>query len=64
MPFFVVDGRYGVSGAQSPEVLLQVLQQAWDDRPALVRVGATTGAATGATAGADEPGCGGDACAV
>ncbi|HYD10183.1 MAG TPA: DsbA family oxidoreductase [Acidimicrobiales bacterium] len=31
VPFFVVDGRYGVSGAQTPEVLLDVLQQAWND---------------------------------
>ena len=29
VPFFVLDGRYGVSGAQTPEVLLNALQQAW-----------------------------------
>lgn len=29
VPFFVLDGRYGVSGAQPPEVLLNALQQAW-----------------------------------
>jgi predicted DsbA family dithiol-disulfide isomerase len=29
VPFFVIDGRYGVSGAQSPEVLLDVLAEAF-----------------------------------
>ena len=32
VPYFVLDGRYGVSGAQSPEVLRGALQQAWDER--------------------------------
>lgn len=29
VPFFVIDRRYGVSGAQPPAVLLQALEQAW-----------------------------------
>lgn len=29
VPFFVVAGTYGVAGAQPPELLLQVLQEAW-----------------------------------
>jgi predicted DsbA family dithiol-disulfide isomerase len=29
VPFFVVDRRYGVAGAQPPEALLQVLDTAW-----------------------------------
>ena len=29
VPFFVFGGTYGVAGAQSPEVLLGVLEQAW-----------------------------------
>jgi len=29
VPFFVVDRRYGVAGAQPAEEILQVLQQAW-----------------------------------
>lgn len=29
VPFFVVDGTYGVSGAQAPEALLDVLRKAW-----------------------------------
>jgi predicted DsbA family dithiol-disulfide isomerase len=28
VPFFVVEGRYGVSGAQTPDVFLEVLQKA------------------------------------
>ena len=28
VPFFVIDGRYGVSGAQAPELFLDVLQKA------------------------------------
>lgn len=32
VPYFVLDRRYGVSGAQSPEVLRGALQQAWDER--------------------------------
>ena len=30
VPFFVLDRRYGVSGAQPVEVLTQALEQAWD----------------------------------
>jgi predicted DsbA family dithiol-disulfide isomerase len=32
VPFHVVDGRYGVSGAQSPETFVQVLEQVVADR--------------------------------
>jgi predicted DsbA family dithiol-disulfide isomerase len=40
VPFFVIDGRYGVSGAQPAEVFLQVLAQAWAERtPSLQMVG-------------------------
>jgi predicted DsbA family dithiol-disulfide isomerase len=31
VPFFVLDRRYGVSGAQPAEVLLEALQRAWAD---------------------------------
>jgi predicted DsbA family dithiol-disulfide isomerase len=34
VPFFAVDGRYGVSGAQSAEHLLEALQTAWQTRDA------------------------------
>jgi predicted DsbA family dithiol-disulfide isomerase len=32
VPFFVIDRRYGVSGAQPSELLLQALQKAWSER--------------------------------
>ncbi len=32
VPFFVLDRKYGVSGAQSPATLVAALQQAWDAR--------------------------------
>ena len=54
VPFFVVDGRYGVSGAQPAEALGQVLTQAWAERSPLTMV----------AAGAAAPGCDGDTCAV
>jgi predicted DsbA family dithiol-disulfide isomerase len=54
VPFFVVDGRYGVSGAQPAEALGQVLAQAWAERSPLTMV----------AAGAAAPGCDGDTCAV
>ena len=53
VPFFVVGGRYGISGAQPAELVLQALQQAWAEQAPLTLVGA-----------GDAPGCEGDACAV
>ena len=50
VPFFVVDRRYGVSGAQSPEVIRAALTQAWEERPITVL--------------ADGDTCADDACAV
>jgi predicted DsbA family dithiol-disulfide isomerase len=32
VPFAVIDGRYGVSGAQDPAVFAQALEQAWNER--------------------------------
>jgi predicted DsbA family dithiol-disulfide isomerase len=29
VPFFVIDGRYGISGAQNSETILRVLEEAW-----------------------------------
>ncbi len=51
VPFFVVDRKYGVSGAQPAELLRQVLDRAWAESAPLTVVGA---------AGA---GCEGDSCA-
>jgi predicted DsbA family dithiol-disulfide isomerase len=31
VPFFVIDRRYGVSGAQSPDLLLELLDKAWEE---------------------------------
>ena len=55
VPYFVVDHRYGVSGAQPSEVRREVLDRAWaDTHPALQMVGAGEG---------DEA-CGPDGCAI
>lgn len=44
VPFFVLAGRYGVSGAQPVGVLTQALQQAWEETP---REAVAEGAACG-----------------
>jgi predicted DsbA family dithiol-disulfide isomerase len=46
VPFFVMGGKYAVSGAQPAELLLQALTQAWNDeesRPAVLDEGAACG---------------------
>lgn len=54
VPFFVVDAKYGVSGAQPVEAFTQVLEQAWaDSHPKLDIVG-----------GVDAEACGPDGCAI
>jgi predicted DsbA family dithiol-disulfide isomerase len=51
VPFFVVDARYGVSGAQPADALLQVLETAWaESRPALVTTGEGDACADGSCA--------------
>ncbi|MGN7798912.1 DsbA family oxidoreductase [Leifsonia sp. 22587] len=35
VPFFVIDGRYGVSGAQDAQTFAQVLEQVWSERAAV-----------------------------
>jgi predicted DsbA family dithiol-disulfide isomerase len=35
VPFFVVDRAFGASGAQSPEVLGELLRRAWEAGPAV-----------------------------
>jgi predicted DsbA family dithiol-disulfide isomerase len=54
VPFFVVDRKYGVSGAQPADVLLEVLQRAEAESQPLTLVGA----------GDPADGCGPDGCAV
>ncbi|CCG03667.1 Dithiol-disulfide isomerase involved in polyketide biosynthesis [Blastococcus saxobsidens DD2] len=46
VPFFVVDRKYGVNGAQSADALLQVLERAWSERSPLISV-ASDGAVCG-----------------
>jgi predicted DsbA family dithiol-disulfide isomerase len=57
VPFFVADGKYAVSGAQPPEVLLELLRRAYDDAGHLTPVAVTTGSNA-------EAGCDGDSCAA
>jgi predicted DsbA family dithiol-disulfide isomerase len=54
VPFFVVDGKYGVSGAQPADLLLQVLERASEDNRAPTVV-------TGST---DAAACDDESCAV
>lgn len=72
VPFFVIDRKYGVSGAQSPDVLLGALERAWSERtPQLVMTGSSPGSSTGSSpgsspgsTGADGEACGPDGCAI
>ncbi len=51
--FFVVDQKFGVSGAQPSEVFAQVLEQAWNDAHPVLQ-----------TVGGDADACGPDGCAI
>jgi predicted DsbA family dithiol-disulfide isomerase len=53
VPFFVIDRKYGLSGAQPAEVFSQALNQAWQEANPLVPVGAS-----------DADACGPDGCAI
>jgi predicted DsbA family dithiol-disulfide isomerase len=57
VPFFVADGKYAVSGAQPPEVLMQLLQRAYDESSQLTPVAV-------ATDGDSDASCDGDSCPV
>ena len=50
VPFFVVDRKYGASGAQPAELLLQVLERAWADAHPLLTVPAAEGCDDGTCA--------------
>jgi protein disulfide-isomerase len=41
VPFFVLNDRFGVSGAQSPEIFLQSLEQAWAESEKELSMAAT-----------------------
>jgi predicted DsbA family dithiol-disulfide isomerase len=53
VPFFVIDRKYGISGAQPAELFAQALNQAWQDANPLIPVGSS-----------DAEACGPDGCAV
>ena len=55
VPFFVVDGKYGVSGAQPADVLLQVLERAHEESRPLTIVNPGSG---------EAPYCDDGSCAV
>lgn len=46
VPFFVFDEKYGVSGAQPADLLLEVLDKAWSGRQPLTMVGSGDGVCT------------------
>jgi len=54
VPFFVIDRKYGISGAQPAETFVQVLERAWSEsHPQLEQVG-----------GSPDDECGPDGCVV
>jgi predicted DsbA family dithiol-disulfide isomerase len=50
VPFFVIDGRYGISGAQPADAVLHALDRAWSERSPLTLV----------APGGSAPSCEGD----
>jgi predicted DsbA family dithiol-disulfide isomerase len=57
VPFFVVDAKYGVSGAQPTEVFTQLLDTAWAEAHPQVQLATVPGAD-------DASACGPDGCAI
>ncbi|WP_146364011.1 DsbA family oxidoreductase [Arthrobacter yangruifuii] len=55
VPFFVLDDKYGISGAQPADVFSSALEQAWQEAHPLVNL-------TPAAGSADGPACGPDGC--
>ena len=47
MPFYVVDKKYGVSGAQPTEVFSQVLERAWSESHPTLQMAGGEGAECG-----------------
>jgi predicted DsbA family dithiol-disulfide isomerase len=63
VPFFVLDRRYGVSGAQPAEVLLEALRRAWADSQPLTLVGGGADRAP-ARGGEEDDACADGGCTV
>ena len=59
VPFFVIDGKYGISGAQPTAVFAQALGQAWAEAHPLQMV-----TADGGGGACEGDSCEGDSCAV
>ena len=57
VPFFVVDRKYGVSGAQPADQLLAVLERAWSERSPLTLVGSAQPGTDPDTAACGPDGC-------
>jgi len=55
VPFFVIDRKYGISGAQPAALFTQALQEAWQEAKPLTMVSAGN---------ADAEACGPDGCAI
>ena len=55
VPFFVINEKYGISGAQPREVFAKALEQVWSETHPLIIIGAGTD---------EESACEGDSCAV
>ncbi|MFI6677751.1 DsbA family oxidoreductase [Kribbella sp. NPDC050470] len=70
VPFFVIDEKYGVSGAQPVEVFQEALRRATADRTPVTLISApATTSASGPTPGTtsttpDDPTCGPDGCPI
>ena len=60
VPFFVIDRKYGLSGAQPAATFSMALNQAWEDAHPLVMVSA----GTDGTTAADGEACGPDGCSA
>ncbi len=54
VPFFVIDRKYGISGAQPKELFAQALAEAWTEAHPLTMVAGAT----------DDAACGPDGCAI
>jgi predicted DsbA family dithiol-disulfide isomerase len=56
VPFFVIDEKYGISGAQPTELFQQALAQAWSESHPLIQVSSSSAEDAGS--------CEGDSCAI
>ena len=61
VPFFVVDQKYGISGAQPVEFFSQVIQRAWDESRPAVTLLSTDSSSLGSDSSAV---CGPDGCTI